>query len=291
MGVLDEASVRSLKRLLELYPVSTIRTQWPEATGTKEELCLEIAGKRDNIDIIPTFADEYLGCCKQHIYIYSHNGKLSELPAIDLPDAEKVFEMREAEQVRMLYVIKFEYSLVLRDPLQEIKLDFLWPVRLDFTAEHLIVRFVILAKDIGSYVEGRRYYIDRRSTEEKAVLKGIEESVEGNLELDLLDLHKGIKALWDAGLIDSSQARFKKEFSTAFEAMDEKLRIKEHAPDLYALVMESLLLHTIFDIIGRNDLSVSTFTVDPSKGYIAFPRYSETKGDTDYVVGEVLKNN
>jgi hypothetical protein len=180
---------------------------------------------------------------------------------------------------------------VLKEPLEEAKLTFLWPVRLDFTPQHLIVRFVILEKDIGSYVQGRRYYVDRRSTEEKAVLKAIEEALADDLELRPLDLHTGIKALWDKGLIDSSQARFKKAFSTAFEAMDEQLRIKEHAPDLYALIMESLLFNTIFEIVGKADLSVSTFTVDPSKGYIAFPRYSEQKGDTDYVVEEILRNN
>jgi hypothetical protein len=290
MSILKEASVQNLIRLLDLYPAASLRDQWPDIKGSKLETCVLITAQRD-IDTITQFLDEYLGCCRQHIYVYSHNGNLRQLPEINLPDAEKELEDRGSQFIRQLHVIKFDYTVVLKEPLEEAKLTFLWPVRLDFTPQHLIVRFVILEKDIGSYVQGRRYYVDRRSTEEKAVLKAIEEALADDLELRPLDLHTGIKALWDKGLIDSSQARFKKAFSTAFEAMDEQLRIKEHAPDLYALIMESLLFNTIFEIVGKADLSVSTFTVDPSKGYIAFPRYSEQKGDTDYVVEEILRNN
>lgn len=156
----------------------------------------------------------------------------------------------------------------------------------------MIVRFVILEKDIGSYVPGRRHYVDRKSTEENTVLKSIASAFQtAGFELNVLDLHQGIKSLWDEGLIDSPRAKFKKAFSTAQEAMDEELRIKEHAPDLYELIMDLPLFNTIFDVVGMQGVTLETFTVDPSKGYIAFPQYTKNAVDTDNVVRKILENN
>ncbi len=211
---------------------------------------------------------------------------------IELPDTELVADSGvENGERRQLYIINFEYKVVLRDPFEDMSLTFLWPLRLDFTAQHLVARFVILEKNIPSYVEGRPYYLDRKSTEEETILKQITRETRGQFDLDVVDLHKGVKKLWELGLIDSSRARFKKAFSTAFEAMDEDRTIKEHAPELYTLLRDSLLFNTTFQVVGKEDCSVSTFSVDPIKGFITFHRYADNAGDSDYVVREILKYN
>ena len=199
--------------------------------------------------------------------------------------------MRLSDGVRMLYVIRFEYSIVLRNPLQEAQVTFLWPLQLDFTKDHLTVRFVTLEKNIGSYVDGRSYYVDRKSTEEKAVLQALREATAPNLNLEVLDLHRGVKKLWSEGSIDSSRARYKKAYSTSSEAMDEDLLIKEHDPNLYAILMESPLYNTLFRVINLGDSSVSVFSVAPAKGYVAFSRYTNNRGDTDHVVREIIRHN
>lgn len=286
-----EHSAQNIKRLLELFPVTSLRSQWPDVTGTKEEICFEIAEKYGWGEAVK-FVNEYLSCCKQHVYIYAHSGQIGELSAIELPDTEIVADSGvQNEERRQLYIINFEYKVVLRDPLEEKSLNFLWPLRLDFTAKHLIARFVILEKNISSYVEGRPYYLDRKSAEEEALLEQVKRQTMGQLDLNVVDLHKGVKKLWELGLIDSSRARFKKAFSTAFEAMDEDRMIKEDAPELYALLLNSLLFNTTFQVVGKEDCSVSAFSVDPAKGSITFHRYADNVGDTDYVVREILKYN
>lgn len=290
MSILNRTSVQKLQRLLDLYPVSSLRAEWPKVNGTKTEVCFEIAGQRD-VPKITQFLDEHLDCCKQHIYVFEHRGKLDALPAIGITDADRILETATNDSRRFFFVIDFEYNVVLRDPLEEATIEFLWPLRIDFFEKYMLVRFVILEKNIGSYVEGRSYYVDRKSTEEKAVLAEIQGQLAASLGLQPADLHKGVKALWENGIIDSPKARYKKAFSTAAEAMDEDYRIREHDPDLFEIMLESPLFNSIFEIADDQDLSVSMFSVDPSKGYIAFSRYSDNAGDTDYVIREILRHN
>jgi hypothetical protein len=287
MPILNTASVEDLKLLLDLYPLTSLKEQWPTIKGLKDEICLTIAGKR-NIKEITEFLDEYISCCKQHIYVFSYKAKLSSLPTISIPDAEKVLEIAGKEQVRMLYVIRLKIMVVLREPLEEVPIEFLWPVRLDFTGEHLIVRFVVLEKNVGSYVGGRQFYTTGRSLDEKAVLQELQRSFRGGLIAT--DLHKGVKKLWDTDFMDATRTQYKKSLSTASEIMDEERGIKKFNPDLYAVLKKSLLFKTLFQVSSR-ELSVTAFSVDPSNGDIGFPRYSDNKGDTDYVVDEILRHN
>lgn len=288
MPILQTASIQDLKRLLDLFPLTSLRRRWPELKGTKEELCYEIAGRRD-VDTLVQFLDEYISCCRQHVYVFSHDIDRGVPPEIELIDGERILETEDNNRLRALYVIRFGYTVILKEPLEEATLEFLWPLRLEFTREHLIVRFVILEKNIGSYFEGRSLYVDRRSIEEKGVLTQIRAAFGGRLTP--ADLHKGVKELWEADFMDSSRTRYKKSISTASEAMDEERGIKEHNPELYAALVESPLLNTMFRVAPREGFSVTAFSVDPSEGAVTFPRYSDNPGDTDYVVNEILRHN
>jgi hypothetical protein len=278
-------SVQDRKRLLELYPISTLRGQW-NREGTKAELCFSVAGEAPRQEIID-FTQTYLGCCRQHVYIYSHAIDIDHLPDIAIPDAVKVSESHDANQRQLFYLVRFSYIVVLRDPLEETELRFLWPVRFDFTKDHLAVKFVTLEKAIGTYFEGRTYYVSRRSLDERTILRALEESI----PLEVTDLHAGVKQLWDDGKIDSPRAKFKKAISTSDEAMDEDRFIREHDPELYEIVKESPLFNTLFHVMPEHGLEPTVFSVDPSKGFINFVRYSEHVGDTDNLVTEVLNNN
>jgi hypothetical protein len=95
--------------------------------------------------------------------------------------------------------------------------------------------------------------------------------------------------------MDSSRARYKRPQSMAFEAMDEERGIKETDPELYARLQDSVLFSSLFVINPEHerakDLTVSHVSIDPSTGYIAFPRYADRPGDTDRVIREILTNN
>ncbi len=288
MPILRTASVQDLKRLLELYPVSSLRERWPDVEGTKDEMCLIIAGKRNIIEI-SQFIDDYLSCCKQHVHVYSHETKLSSLPTIEIPDGELLESKSERGRVQMLYVIKVRFRVILREPLDEITLEFLWPVRLEVTTQHLIVRIVILEKNIGSYVDGRPYNTIGRSVDENTILRAVERAFGGAIEVT--DLHKGVKKMWHDDFMDAIRAQYKKPKSTATDIMDESRGIKKHDHELYAQLRRWQLFKTLFYVARSKEISVTALYADPSEGYIGFPRYSDKRGDTDYVVNEILGHN
>ncbi len=281
------ASVQDRKRLLELYSIASLRGQWPRIGGTKDELCFAVASDDGSQGAIVDFARTFLTTCRQHVFVFSHNLDLNHLPAIAIPDAEKVAEYQDDGTRQIFYLHQFVYNVVLRDPLEEAELRFLWPIRLDFTVDHLAVKFITLEKNIATYFDGRSYYISRRSADEKSVLKEIEKSI----KIEPADLHQGIKTLWDNDVIDSPRAKFKKTYSTSDEAMDENRYIKEHDPELYEIVKDLPLFNTLFHVLPDNGINVDVFSVDPSRGIINFPRYSENVGDTDHLVREILRQN
>jgi hypothetical protein len=291
MKILNSASVDDLKYLLWLFPVTNLHEYFPDEKGTKDDICLTIAGRRD-IKKIAEFVDEYLSCSKQHIYIYKHEGKLSSIPEINLPDSEQIIKTVGKDSVSMLYIMKYKQRVIVLEPkLQEVPLIFLRPIRLEFTGQQLIVRFIKLEKNPKTYVPGQSYASVRTGLEEKPILSALEASLVDELKLKPLDLHKGIKKLWKDEFIDSSKAQYRKAISTASETMDAKKMVRKDVPELYAEIQKTTMFSTRFDEINIEDSSVSAFVIDPSRGYIDFPRYSEKKGDTDYVVSEILRHN
>ena len=292
-ALLKTASAQSLKNLLMLYPNPCLQDTWANEGSKrqdKKEIASRVAEKQD-IKAIAKFGYEFLSCCRQHIYTFSHDGDISKLPEITLPNASKEHEEKEHGFFSMLYVIELKYEVTLRDPPEEETLTFLWPARLDFTKDHLLFRFVTLEKDIGSYVDGRPYSVFGKSTSEDKILQTVLEAVKGKLNLEAVDLNKGVKKLWEDGVIDSPRANFRKTNSRSSEAMNANLFIKQDSPEIYETLKGTPLLHTQFDIVNWQDLSVSKFSTEPLKGYIAFPRYSENLGDTDHVVREILRHN
>ncbi len=280
MPILQDASIQDIKRLLELFPLSKLKEHWPFLKGTKDEICFAVAETRD-ADAISSFVDENLSCCKQHIYVFQRPNDLIAVPnAVD--GADRILHVDGA---RSLFLIRVRYDVLLRDPLEETSVEFLWPVRLDLSEHNIVVRFVVLQKNMSAYFD-RSHYVAGRSSEEEDVVRQIAQAH----QLEIADLHKGIKKLWDEGFMDSPKAQYKKPISTASEAMDEEKGIREHNPELYEVLCESPLFRTMF-VISADRGGTEVFFVDPSKGYLVFPRYSEEKGDTNFVIDEILRRN
>jgi hypothetical protein len=280
MGTFLTASVQDLKRLLELFPVANLRPFWSEFTGTKEEVCQQAAETRD-LERIAKFLDEHFDCCKQHVYVFHRPEDITSIPA-NLADEPSALTIGE---VRSLFVLRIRYSVVLREPLEDASIDFLWPIRVEFSPDglYVVLRFVVHEKAVSAYFD-RPCYVPDRSIEEKTVIREVEYWAKSRA-----DLHKAIKELWNNKFMDSPSAKLKKALSMAQEKMDEELGIREHNPELFSQIQESMLLSALFLISDKNS-GCSVFSAKPAEGFLAFPNYSE-KGGTDFVISAILRSN
>ena len=274
----DEASTQDLKRLLELFPITSLRQAWAELKGVKDEVCFAVAEQKD-VDRIGSFVLGHFSCCKQHVYVFPRAAG-TVIPDVLLGEPPTL-----VDSDRALFIMRVTYEVVLRDPLEETSIDFLLPIMLELSpdAPYALVRFVVLEKSVPQYFD-RPCYVPRRSIEEKTVLSAL--SAWGKARVDL---HKGIKQLWSDGFMDSSYAKLKKALSMASETMDEERGIREHNPELYDQIDQNTLLSALFTIADEN-CGTTVLSAQPTDGYLAFPRYSEI-GGTDRVVAKVLRAN
>jgi hypothetical protein len=142
--ILQTASLQDRKRLLELFPLAVFREVRPDLKGTKEEVCYSFAEGASR-DQVVGFVRNNLCRCKQHVYIFDTQRKPGQLPHA-ITGGERVFLEGDEEA---LYVIRTSYSVVLKDPLEETELEFLWPVLVHHTRERLVVRFVALERTLA----------------------------------------------------------------------------------------------------------------------------------------------
>jgi hypothetical protein len=157
------------------------------------------AGEERDSERILRFVDSNIGCCKQHVYVFDPP------PDVGVPD-----RLVDSDKVRDatdhgLFIIRSQYSVVLKNPLEEATLDFMWPVRVDVVERYWAVRFVVLEKNLTSYF-ARPYYLGGRTVEEKSVLQWLV----NEYGLVPADLHKGVKALWAEDFMDSYRAEYRK---------------------------------------------------------------------------------
>jgi hypothetical protein len=276
LSILKDAAIQDRKRLLELFPISSLKEAWPDIKGTKEEICFGVAGEKAGPAEVIKFIQVHFGRCKQHVYIFDREAGTT------LPEEIVGGERVETDADSAFYIVRTTYSVLLKDPLEEADLDFLWPIKIELTKQHLIVRFVAMEKNVSSYFD-RNCFVVRKSIEEKTVLKDV--------TLPPADIHQGIKKLWNNGFMDSPRTKFKKPKSLAMEAMDEEMGIRENYPELYEVLQDSVLLNTLFLIPEDKGCDVSAFLADCSHGYLAFPRYSEGPKDTNFVISEIVGQN
>jgi hypothetical protein len=277
MTILKEASHLELQQMLELFPVSNLKQGWPNLTGEKSEVCDQIATKRD-VESITAFIDEHIGSCRQHVYIFAANQNTS-VPET-LGDSELIAMVAGLHSV---FVGVKNIVVIMTDTLERKTLRFLWPVKVQISEGHLIVRFVTLEKDIAAHVSGA-YIAEDKGLDENDLLSSI--------GLMSCDIHKGIKKLWDDNFMDCPRLKYIDPESTTETAMKEARGIRKNNSELYDKVKTlEIVRATFFTEQGLTKTSLRGFAVEPSKGYLAISRYSETKGDSDYAIVEIIKHN
>ena len=196
---------------------------------------------------------------------------------------EKVVEL---EGVQAHFLIRLVHSVILHEPLEETTESFLWPMWVDVTPRYVVVRFVVVEKNLKTYLD-RAYSLGRKNVNEKAIL----DQLVSHFDMNAADLHERVKELWAEDFMDAYEIKFKRPRSTATETMDEQLGIKQHHRDLYDYVQTATLFRTTFKtfpgVVGRS----MPFHVDPARGTIDFPCYSDHERGSDFVVNEVLRQD
>ena len=285
-SMINTATEDELTRLLGLFPVEALREAWPKTEGDKDNICRSIAMGRDLPSILEFISQEFLRC-RQHVYVY-------EAPNLgQLPDNILEGEREHIKKgVEALYLARLTHTVFIENPVRKEAVTFLWPIQIRFENGHMVVRFVTLEKNLRVYL-GQPYSQGQRSITETAIL---EELIASN-DLGTTNLHAGVKTLWERNFFDAYRVQFKKPNSTTTEVMDEELGIKQHHPKLYEIVKDLELFKTVFKVRSRDGVQqgVSVMHIEPSKGKITFPRYSEKgdgyNGDSGFVVNEIIRLN
>ena len=285
--MLAEATPLALSRLLNLYPVSSLKDKWPQHRK-KDEILAWVVENADRKEI-REFLNEYLSCCKQHVHLFSHKNDVRNLPRFRIPEAEKVAEPKVGVAQSLFYVAEVEFHVVFTNPLGEDRIKFLWPMRLEFSREHLVVRFVMMEKNVRTYFPNAlSSRTVGRSLSETAILGHLKEVL---TELVPLDINKGIKHLWNADRIDSIKMKYRKSKSMATESMDAGAGIKKTYPEQYKELIKRPLHDGTFKVAENAETSIDGFLSNPTFGYLGFSSYSEHQGDTEAFVSEIIANN
>lgn len=288
MSLLNNATTEEIQRLLDMFPSSSLKQNWPDMGKTKLEMCQNLASQR-NMPTIQTFIADHILCCRQHVYICSHAVALASVPEISLPDSSLIWKKYTAQEKEQVYIMRIKYDFILTNPTQNESLSFLWPFRLTWTENSIIIRFVTLEPNVGSHFDQRDVLRPTKSIDELGIIRKINEEMEGNLSV--VDLHRGIKKLWDRDFMDALRVQYKKAHSTVTEAMDAKRGIKRAYPDLYNQLKRLTLINVWFSIPEQEDFSVTAFSARPLEGHLTFPRFSEVASHTDHVVREIIRHN
>ena len=152
--------------------MANIKDQWPKLKGSKEEICNIIAQKR-NFNEIKNFVSDHISCCKQHVYVFSNTDQLKSIPLINFSDWEQIQKINKRQIIDIVYATRVVYHVLLNDPPERGRIEFVRPVKLQLTKDHFIVRFVKLDKNIKTYFDQRQCFNVQPNTEEKSVVKDL----------------------------------------------------------------------------------------------------------------------
>jgi hypothetical protein len=266
MAILASASTTEVARLLELFPVSHLRSTWPNhAEKHKRELCEAVAAS-EQYGAVATFVDAVFGTARQHVYVFDRPGGKNKPAA---PSAVLDGETIATEGGRRVYASRMVRDvLVLRpDGIAQEQLQFLWPIRVDTLPKNVVVRFVVLEKNVKTFFE-HPAYATGKGISEADVLAGLMQ----DMSLTACDLHSGTKKLWKSGFMDAHQADYTLPDSTVSQTMHDEKGIRVNKPELFKELMKCPLGRMRFRVDGSKRSSVGEFLANPSEGFLAFLR-------------------
>lgn len=282
MATLESASVDQLRRLLELFPFSLLKEEWPGVKGEKKsDACEIIAGTRD-FGRIKTFLMTNFAHCRQHVLLVKKNDDTTADPLAAFPHSDPFGTMPGGISYHLAAV---PYTVYLLNPMEQTEVEVLWPIRIEDRDGVLLIRTVVLERDPANY-SGRTAIKSIREFDEKKLPNALAE-----LGYIPVDLNKGVKALWSTKYMDAFRVTFKKAKSTSTEVMDEDVGLRENAPEIFDELTSKPLLNTNFKPDPSVDNGIKLFQINATAGRLGFTSYTDDPGDSDEIIKAVLENN
>jgi cell wall assembly regulator SMI1 len=273
-------------RLLELFPVGSLRKQWPRKKGKKPDVIDGIVKTVPPADV-QRFAWDKFGLLRQHIRLLTTSGAPSKPPLSVLSIAQPIFT-RGKPTTEWFYLIPLEIKFVYGSPPTEARIDLPWPVRLRFESGTFVAQFTTIEKDLSAHVpSGEPVFGVRRSIEVSDVLDDASSTLGTLVELDV---NKGVKHLWNIDSIDACRAGWEETVASNVKNMHVSHLLKRDDPKAFAVAIKAPLMKSVFERLASIDWP-EILTVDCQYGEIAITRYSDSETAVDNVVREILKHN
>jgi hypothetical protein len=132
--------------------------------------------------------------------------------------------------------------------------------------------------------------LGKRNTEDLFIPK-ILDVFKAQCHVGICDLNKGVKAIWDGNSIDCTTVKYRKDKSTATEAMDEQYTLKAQMPEVYKDIITRPLNKMSFRPIVEGTGFSRHFMVDPGQGLLSMAIYPDDPDQTWNVINEILRHN
>lgn len=278
-------------RLLKLIPVAELKKFVTDSKNKNQDVLIEEVIKNLSFDNIKEKVISKHSFTKQHIFCFK---KLKNISSKSFHQLLPNYLKSEGDNHYYFFEHKYELICIktsgtgITGRTEILKLNFLQPIRINVSNNSLIVHLTTLERSAGSYLDGYEILKQTRLLDDEDVIDQLLMNCPVNLEV--LDLNKGIKYLWDNDEIDSPYATFKKESSTSREVMDEDLTLKETYPELYKEMIKSPLRKIVFRI-NIDLVKLCDFTSNATEGTLAISKYPSNENQVNNVVSEILTNN
>jgi len=281
MDLMESASSDQLRRLLELFPSSMIKEEWPGVKGQKKADACEVIANTGDAERIKVFMMASFAHCRQHVLLLTRGNGNADLMAA-FPASQPIGSMPGGVFYHLSVV---PYTVYLLNPMEETRVNVLWPLRIELREDVTVVRSVVLERDPGNY-SGRPLIKANREFDEKNLPNDL-----AKLGLQPLDINKGVKALWTSKFMDAFRVSFKKKNSTSTEVMDEEVGLRENAPEIFNELTSKPLLNTNFRPDPSIESAIGIFQINATMGRLGFTSYTDNPGDSDAIIEAILANN
>jgi len=288
-AMFDNSGSKIARRLLEMYPLDVLRSEY-DVKGDTEAVTEAIIAKT-------TIADLKLDClrlmghCRQHIYLFGHPLKAGQLPRVFF--GNNVEEKQVADEkdtcVDHEYLLKLTYQFVevIGQTAKNRVLHLWWPLKLIIAPGLLQIRVTIMERNTRI---GKGIYFDNRDIDDEGVIQSVMAGFGAGVQVIPLDITKGVKGLWDEkDTIDSPYASHKTANSIDTSEMDKGQTIKKHAPERFKKMMAEPLRKSVFR--SEIDTLPYAFATEPDKGKIAVRRFCEDPDSVNQLIREILNRN
>jgi hypothetical protein len=281
-----------IKRLLKSYPTKLLKDEF-NVNETGDTLINQIV-ETVNQALILDFVYTNFNLTKQHIYVYDIAvGQMANFNQNTFPITIVKMLENTAVKKRFICTPKVAFSVVVRNPIEELSVDFYQPLLITITRRHLVIQTTILDKSEKSsyFINGREVANVKRDISEQLFIEEVENAIAPIFNPAISDLNAGIKVLWANDSIDPKQAKWKKNASIATESMDLDFTLKVKYPLLYEdIILTPLRKMVMKSLVQENDWP-EHFSIDPSKGQLSIAVFPKNLNQITNVIAQIISHN